>query len=88
MNAQAIAVHFADELCRCRALTPAESQMLCKVVEKQRRRMLWTAKDDRTLKRLSRLMPAHAVAKEMGRTDWSVRNRVRRLKMKGMAREQ
>jgi hypothetical protein len=86
VNAQSIAIHFADQLCRERALTNQETDMLMTVVDKQRRRMLWTAKDDRDLRRLSRLMPAHVVAEQMGRTPWSVRNRIRRLKVKEVAR--
>jgi hypothetical protein len=85
MNAQMIAIHFGDELCRHRALTAAESDMLVQVVEKQRRKM-WTAKDDRELKRLSRLLPAHVVAEQVGRTPWAVRNRIRRLKQKEVGR--
>ena len=79
MNTQAIAIHFADELCRTRALTAEETAMLCRVVDKQRRRM-WTAREDRELGRLSRLLPAHVVAERIGRTPDAVRSRLRQMK--------
>jgi hypothetical protein len=60
--------------------------MLVQVVEKQRRR-LWTGRDDRELRRLSRLLPAHVVAERMGRTAHSVRTRIRDLKRKKMGQD-
>ena len=86
MKPEDIAIHFADQLCRERALTASESDMLCAVVMKERRRIFWTARDDRTLRKLSRRLPAHVVAEQMGRTAHSVRSRQRQLKRKETAR--
>jgi hypothetical protein len=82
MRTEDIAIHFADQLCRTRALTTAESDMLRVVVMKERPRMSWTPEDDQVLRRLSVSLPAYAVAEQMGRTPWAIRNRTRRLKQR------
>ncbi|WP_380778051.1 hypothetical protein [Sphingomonas sp. R86520] len=86
MRTEDIAIHFADQLCRTRALTTAESDMLRVVVMKERPRMTWTPEDDQVLRRLSASLPAYAVAEQMGRTPWAIRNRTRRLKQREFAR--
>lgn len=90
MNAQVIAIHFADELCRQRALTQEETDMLCEVVSKSRQdragKVFWTAKDDRTLRRLKRTRRAAEIAEIMGRTTRAVEARLMRLRQKEMAR--
>lgn len=81
MNPQAIAIHFADELNRSRALTDREADMLDSIVGKKRR--LWTQAEDRELKRMRRKrMTAPEIAVALGRSSWGVRMRVNHLKRK------
>ena len=87
MNAQSIAIAFADALCRERALSPQESDMLVQVVMTDRReqapgKVFWTAKDDRTLRRLRRTHRAAEIAGKMGRTTRAVEARLLRLRQK------
>jgi hypothetical protein len=81
MNPQAIAIHFADEVSRTRALTDQETDMLCSVVVASRR--LWSQSDDRELRRLRRKrLTAPAIAEVLNRSPMAVRTRLRDLKRK------
>jgi hypothetical protein len=83
MNAEAIAIQFADALCRERPLTKTETDRLCEVMRSQTgtKRTIWTQADDRTLRRLlGKRMTAEKIAEKMGRTLHSIQARKKRLK--------
>jgi len=79
MRLEDIAIHFADQLCRTRTLTTAESDMLLALVEKRRRE--WSPDEIQRLREMKaarRLAPA--IARELGRSAQAVRTMVRDLK--------
>jgi len=79
MRTEDIAIHFADQLCRTRALTTSESDMLLALVEKRRREWSPTEiKRLREMKAAKKLAPT--IARELGRSPQAVRTMVRDLK--------
>lgn len=73
---------------RLQPLSDAESRALERAIYRESsrqgtRRKPWRQKDDRMLKRLTRKgMTAREVAKEMGRTPFAIRTRIKRLKQR------
>lgn len=83
MTMQPAAVFFADRLSRERELTSEETTKLCAALAGSKGRRMWTAKEDRQVNRMkARGMGAPAIAQELGRTAWSVRFRLARLRAK------
>lgn len=82
MNAQAIAIHFADELCRTRALTSEETDMLCSIVRStERNRTRWTLADTRQLRKLmAKGCTRKEIAQTMERSCFTIDKRMRRIK--------
>ncbi len=82
MNAQAIAIHFADELCRTRALTSEESDMLCSIVRStERNRTSWTLADTRQLRKLmAKGCTRKEIAQTMERSCFTIDKRMRRVR--------
>jgi hypothetical protein len=80
------AEYFADELNRHRPLTDAELDKLQAVLcRRSTGRRMWTAAEDRELLRLSATSPrryAGEYAAKSGRTEWSVRSRLRKIRRK------
>jgi hypothetical protein len=88
MNITQIAIYFADQYSRKQALTASESDMLIQLITEQRKheprpgKVFWTAKDDRTLRRLRGTHRASEIADKMGRTTRAVETRLLRLKQR------
>lgn len=85
MNAQTIAMHFADELSRQRALTQDETDMLMAIVEKRRRD--WTDEEVaklRSMRAARKLAPQ--IARELGRSVAAVRSMGRQMRRKEIGR--
>ncbi|HEX8413186.1 MAG TPA: helix-turn-helix domain-containing protein [Sphingomicrobium sp.] len=82
MNAQTIAVHFADALNRERSLTEQETAMLMQVVHNtERAKRSWTIADTRKLRRLiAKGCTRREIAQTMGRSCFTIDKRVRRIK--------
>ncbi len=85
MKSCTIAVAFATELSRYRALTDSEADMLAVVTRQEGNtrpmRRVWRRGDDHALEEMLRNgMTAPQIASHMGRTAWSVRSRIRARK--------
>jgi DNA-binding NarL/FixJ family response regulator len=74
-------IFFANALSRERALTEAETDMLCRSMQREPTgRRLWTQADDREIARLARKgLKAPQIAERVGRTAMAVRLRLHRL---------
>lgn len=82
MNAQSIALHFADALNRHRSLTDQETDMLMAVVRNaERSRQRWTLADTRQLRKLiAKGCTRREIAQTMGRSCFTIDKRIRRIK--------
>jgi hypothetical protein len=86
MNAIDAAILLGDRLGRERALRPDETDALHMVVRIVKPNRAWTRQEDAALLREASRYPrgyANRLAVELGRSPWSVRSRLRKLKARG-----